>query len=814
MMQQLSPGRVVWLMARMRLTRLMNQTSNNLFRAFHRKKKVDSKARTASGGKSRNLWILSTLMALVMSFGFVGIAHNTVLSMQCELVASTHCHDGEVHGNSRQRFTKAAAELVAAPFAAPLINGLTMELSLLLLIGVVMPLASKELAQPDWDLEWLVTLPVQRKTLLWGRLLERSASNVAGIFALLPLLLAIAWASGLRWSALPIAIGATLLLLPLAALLHTLADTGLRMWLPASQLRNLQALATLVTMPVTYFVLALGTPGANTLPMQWARVWPAWTIWTPPGLAVQLIQAHSLAQLLPLAALLLTQLLALLFGGVWLMNYQLRNGVVGASARESARRTKAQNSGIGAAGKAAGTDTAAASTTAPSSSLRSVPARLLTPIKRRELRLLSRDRNFLVQTLLLPVIIVGSQMMFNGRLDSLKDLGTNHELLAAIAFGIGAYVLMLSAFQTLNNEGQVLWLLYTFPRSVENVLKEKAQLWAALALIYPLAVFGIGIHYSAQVDWQLIVLIAIVVAGIPIYSVIAVALGVFACDPQAIEVRSRVRPTYVYLYMLLSSFYIYSVHTTFWPQKLVIMVLSGSLALALWQKARDELPYLLDPAASPPPRVSTSDGLIAATLFVVLQAIGMVILHEPKQPSPMAVTFSFGGAGLVVYLLTRYIYWRNKTGGVPAILRGASVPAALRWGMGLGLLAVLPGLAYLIALQHSDLWPALAQQLQANSKPGVLPWIFSLAVGVAPLCEEFIFRGLIFGGLRRSMGARGAIIISAAIFAIIHPAVSMLPVFALGIFAAVAYERSKLLLAPMLVHAIYNAAMLSWQYWN
>jgi hypothetical protein len=44
---------------------------------------------------------------------------------------------------------------------------------------------------------------------------------------------------------------------------------------------------------------------------------------------------------------------------------------------------------------------------------------------------------------------------------------------------------MLSAFQTLNNEGHVLWLLYTVPRSIESVLKEKAQLWGVLTMIYP-----------------------------------------------------------------------------------------------------------------------------------------------------------------------------------------------------------------------------------------------------------------------------------------------------------------------------------------
>ena len=48
------------------------------------------------------------------------------------------------------------------------------------------------------------------------------------------------------------------------------------------------------------------------------------------------------------------------------------------------------------------------------------------------------------------------------------------------------------------------------------------------------------------------------------------------------------------------------------------MVLSLLLAFALWQKARDRLPYLLDADVAPPARVSTSDGLIAAMVFFVV----------------------------------------------------------------------------------------------------------------------------------------------------------------------------------------------------
>jgi len=65
--------------------------------------------------------------------------------------------------------------------------------------------------------------------------------------------------------------------------------------------------------------------------------------------------------------------------------------------------------------------------------------------------------------------------------------------------------------------------------------------------------------------------------------------------------------------------------------------------------------------------------------------------------------------------------------------------------------------------------------------------------------------------LRRSLPAWQAIVISAAIFAIVHPPASMLPVFVLGLCTGWAYERSGSLLAPMLVHAMYNGVVLAYQ---
>ncbi len=146
----------------------------------------------------------------------------------------------------------------------------------------------------------------------------------------------------------------------------------------------------------------------------------------------------------------------------------------------------------------------------------------------------------------------------------------------------------------------------------------------------------------------------------------------------------------------------------------------------------------------------------------------------------------------------RLVYWRSKTADVPRIGAGRH-PG--RWGAAGAAVAALCGIAYALLLQ-----PPAAAPLGGNSWNGM--WLLGLTVLAAPLCEEFIFRGLIQGGLRRSLPAWQAIGIAAALFAIVHPPASMLPVFVLGLCTGLAYERSGSLLAPMLVHAGYNAAIL------
>jgi ABC-2 type transport system permease protein len=772
----------MWLLLQLRLQRMSNQ-----FAAMSRRTLSGTKSRAATPNKKNNRWLITVLVLFAMLFSYGQIARQSVLNLHCKLDNDSLCTTADASRINDRAMDIAATELVAEPFSNALVTGLTMELSLLFLVSFLMPLGTRELASPDWDLEWLVTMPVSRKGLLWGRLLERAIVNPTGLLALWPACSMIAWYSGYQWSAPVVAALGAFALLMLAALARTMVDTGLRLSLAPSKLRNLQAIASVISIPAMLGAMSFGMQTSSGFTFKWAREFPSWTIWTPPGLVVQALNSRDIVRTFMLMTLLTLTVAALLYVGVQILRYQLRNGVVAAGARESARRPSV----------------------APSARTERHGLKFGSVVQRRELRLLSRDRNFMVQSLLMPMIMVGSQVMLNGQWSSVVEAATSPTAMASWAFGIGAYMLMLSAFQTLNTEGGALWLLYTFPCSIESILKEKAQLWAAIATAYPIAVFAIGIYFSHTVSWELVSLVVIVLVGVPIYSLIAVSLGIFACDPTAQDVQTRVRPTYVYLYMLLSGLYVYAIYASEWWQKLVSIVLTILLALALWQKARDELPCLLDPSASPAARVSTADGLMAAMIFFVLQGVSLILLNQGEHHLGITdIVISFSIAGALTYAMFRYTYWRTKTSGVPVIVN-ANSGSAVRWGLGLGTLAAMLGISYVFLLRHLDIGPESAQHLTDGWSNQV--WFLGLAVVAAPLFEEFIFRGLIFGGLRRSMGALPAALASAAIFAIVHPPYSMLPVFALGLFAAFAYERKKVLLAPMLVHAIYNAAVVGYQ---
>ena len=75
----------------------------------------------------------------------------------------------------------------------------------------------------------------------------------------------------------------------------------------------------------------------------------------------------------------------------------------------------------------------------------------------------------------------------------------------------------------------------------------------------------------------------------------------------------------------------------------------------------------------------------------------------------------------------------------------------------------------------------------------------------APIVEECLFRGIMFRGFARSLPVPAAMAISGFVFAVVHlNAASFFGVWFLGLAFAWIYARTRTILAPILLHCIFN----------
>ncbi len=777
--------RATRLLIGLRLRRQRNMLSGGLRFLTERRGHKKTGARRATAGKRGGGRLLTFLFLPLMLLVTIQTSVHVIRNLNEHLATGVVVAGGSVDVGA----LAGAAVLLALAWAA------------LLALNMV---DRGSLARPEWDLEWLAALPVPMDALLGARIAERTVVNALAWAVFLSFTGTLSWQAGARWSAPVLAVVASGVLVLLMATCRTMLETMFRLRYAPGTLRNIQAACTLISLPTLYLAMAAATAAGRApdfLVYQWARALPAWFAATPFALAAELAGSTD-----PLHALVSSAgLTAWAVGGtavsLAVVRHALRHGLVSGGARESSRNDRREV------------------TTATGR------RRILTPVQAKELRLLRRDRTFMMQTVAVPVLIIGAQVLFNpGMVDSLLH---DPRHLGALAFGVAAYTLCFSAFQTLNAEGETLWLLYALPGRLDRLVLDKGMLWGTLVLIYPLLMVAIMWAANGEVTGDTLAIAALVVASLPIYAVIASCMGVLACRPFEADRRRRIDPVYLYLFMILMSFCTYAIYASeLWP-RLVLLGLSALLGLALWQKARDRLPYLLDPTEETPPGVSLADGLIAAQVFFVIQGVIMLAVKVVRDdaaegaaaagdlggiPPAGWLLIAFSIAGGITWAAARLIFRRRRltrTLGLPGIWSAlsarATVPAIV---VGLALGGV--GLGYVLLVKEWSFLPQSARDAMAMSPSGGL-WLVGVAVIAAPLFEEFLFRGLVFAGMRRTFGLWPSVLGSAAVFAVMHPAVSVPPVFVVGVVTALAYEKTRGLWAPMLIHAAYNGVVVGAQ---
>ena len=171
---------------------------------------------------------------------------------------------------------------------------------------------------------------------------------------------------------------------------------------------------------------------------------------------------------------------------------------------------------------------------------------------------------------------------------------------------------------------------------------------------------------------------------------------------------------------------------------------------------------------------------------------------------------SFQGAALVLvhFFLREYgLGWREGFGlslanwprlvmlAVLAIL--VALPAALALGK-------LTELVLRLAGQTPELQVAV-KILQGKLPAGQIAVYGIVAVVLAPLAEEVLFRGILYPTLKRSGHPRAALWITSLLFASIHMnLLAFVPLTFLALTLAWLYERTGNLLAPILTHVLFN----------
>ncbi len=660
------------------------------------------------------------------------------------------------------RFAGALGILVTILFAALLALSLAGE--------------SWHLGEVGWTLEWLFGFPVASRSLFLALVLQRAAVSGFGWIAFLSLWGSLFFVLGAGWSALALApIAAFACNLSLAAI-QVVSETALRRLLAPPRLRNLQAVAVaLGTALLLVVFLPIYHQGAGHWLIDHAARWTAYLPWNLPLLGALADRVEPVSLLLQVGAAL-----GLVAGAVLLAERMVARGLVvgGGSAGQRGRWTP------------------------PS-------GRRLHGVAGREVRLLLRDRTLMVQTLVIPFLVVGFQVVINPRLWT--GAVESPAAAAGLAFAVGAWVMVQSGLLLVVTEGEALWMLYTLPQPLGRLLGGKLVVWIVIGLAYALAVVVAVAVASGTVSAALLLDGGLAMIGVGLVTVIAGAIGVLHADPRARSAR-RVQPESFWPAVFLASLY----GATFWAEpwpRLVISILTALTAAALWQRAADELPFLLDPTERPPPALVVSDGIVAVLVFAVLQALIGALLSVVLLPWA-ALLAAFALAGAIVLLGALRLLRRRK---VVALGRALGWTAdggrgrAIAVGAALGMATALAAIAYLAMLPAA---PEAAGPLAGVDRDLLIAFLV-LSVAIAPLVEELLFRGILYGALRRSLRPGLAIPASAALFAILHPPLGAPAVFLLGIAAAWARERTGRIAAAIATHTAYNgviaiSAALSW----
>jgi len=176
---------------------------------------------------------------------------------------------------------------------------------------------------------------------------------------------------------------------------------------------------------------------------------------------------------------------------------------------------------------------------------------------------------------------------------------------------------------------------------------------------------------------------------------------------------------------------------------------------------------------------------------------------HPVMAAAEVVFYAAGGA---------FAWWRLRTMNARPFrkLRLGDVRAILT-GVGILILARVATGLLLVLTDHTKHVQSGFENFDVKSAmPGMTTISAVLAVTsmtiVAPIVEEIVFRGLLFGALASGLGVLASALVTALLFGAVHGDLLFFPaIAALGLVTALAYAATGNLWVAIILHALNNA---------
>ncbi len=217
------------------------------------------------------------------------------------------------------------------------------------------------------------------------------------------------------------------------------------------------------------------------------------------------------------------------------------------------------------------------------------------------------------------------------------------------------------------------------------------------------------------------------------------------------------------------------------------------------------------------PNIIQSFGIIGITILLQLLSpllIALVLGKFIKRPILFFISYTLS---MFFSLLIINLIRKRKTGESSfklQIKNKGIIPFLIAGTITLYFGVIIPILTIIMALISYMLPnPEKYEHLLMPSNPKLSFLIFILFVVVAPILEEFIFRGIILDGLLKSYSPLKAILISSFLFGILHfKLLHFIGVLIISIFWGWIYYITQSLSFSVIMHATHNFVVLMVSY--